>query len=75
MNMSQQYENAALFCRDHSGAAKAEAAKLPWQGVRGSELFRVIFSSGIPMPFWLPVALPKPICLSFSHYARNSTSK
>ena len=32
------------------------------QGVRGSELFRVIFSSGILMPFWLPVALPKPIC-------------
>ena len=28
------------------------------QGVRGSDLFRVIFSSGIPMPFWLPVALP-----------------
>ena len=23
------------------------------QGVRGSDLFRVIFSSGIPMPFWL----------------------
>ena len=32
------------------------------QGVRGSDLFRVIFSSGIPMPFWLPVALPKPTC-------------
>ena len=32
------------------------------QGVRGSELFRVIFSSGIPMPCWLPVAFPKPSC-------------